>query len=105
MLKNNVTYRILIALCICAFQQISAQKKSDLKLWYDEPAQIWNEALPLGNGRLGAMVFGDPVVERLQLNEETIWAGSPNSNAHEEALPVLPKVRQLIFDGKYADSK
>lgn len=84
---------------------VSAQLSKDLKLWYDEPAEIWNEALPLGNGRLGAMVFGDPAIERLQLNEETIWAGSPNSNAHEKALVALPKVRQLIFDGKYAEAQ
>ncbi|RZJ39373.1 MAG: glycoside hydrolase family 95 protein [Chryseobacterium sp.] len=72
-----------------------------MKLWYDKPASIWNEALPLGNGRLGAMVFGDPAVERLQLNEETIWAGSPNSNAHTKSIKALPIVRQLIFDGKF----
>ena len=83
-------------------QNIGAQ---ELKLWYDKPASIWNEALPLGNGRLGAMVFGDPAVERLQLNEETIWSGSPNSNAHDKALEALPIVRQLVFDGKYAEAQ
>ena len=105
MLKNKVTYIFLIILGICALQNTAAQETTDLKLWYDEPAEIWNEALPLGNGRLGAMVFGDPAVERLQLNEETIWAGSPNSNSHDEALPVLPKVRQLIFEGNYAEAQ
>lgn len=83
----------------------TAQNNSDLKLWYDKPAAIWNEALPLGNGRLGAMVFGDPAVERLQLNEETIWAGSPNSNAHSKSLKALPIVRQLIFDGKFDEAQ
>ncbi|MGY5355651.1 glycoside hydrolase family 95 protein [Wenyingzhuangia sp. IMCC45467] len=96
------------SILICCFvvvlgiQKLSAQ---DLKLWYNKPAEIWNEALPLGNGRLGAMVFGDPAIERLQLNEETIWAGSPNSNAHKKALVALPKVRQLIFDGKYKEAQ
>ncbi|MFV0564718.1 MAG: glycosyl hydrolase family 95 catalytic domain-containing protein [Flavobacteriaceae bacterium] len=95
--------------CVIVFvsgvQTVKAQSQSPMKLWYDKPASIWNEALPLGNGRLGAMVFGDPAVERLQLNEETIWAGSPNSNAHPKALQALPKVRQLIFEGKYAEAQ
>lgn len=98
--KNIPFFYVLIILV--GMQHMAAQ---ELKLWYDEPASIWNEALPLGNGRLGAMVFGDPAVERLQLNEETIWAGSPNSNAHEKALKALPKVRQLIFDGKYKEAQ
>lgn len=80
---------------------IQGQTENDLKLWYDEPAENWNEALPIGNGRIGAMIFGNPSLERLQLNEETIWAGQPNSIAHDKALMALPKVRKLIFDGKY----
>lgn len=83
----------------------TAQSNSELKLWYDKPAAIWNEALPLGNGRLGAMVFGDPSVERLQLNEETIWAGSPNTNAHTKSIDALPKVRKLVFEGKFDEAQ
>jgi alpha-L-fucosidase 2 len=94
----------ITAICLGIFS-LTATAQSDLKLWYDKPAAIWNEALPLGNGRLGAMVFGDPAVERLQLNEETIWAGSPNSNAHSKSIEVLPKVRQLIFDGKFDEAQ
>ncbi|MFL1012148.1 glycoside hydrolase family 95 protein [Flavisericum labens] len=104
MTKKSNLFLYLIILVIGS-QMLSAQLSKDLKLWYDEPAEIWNEALPLGNGRLGAMVFGDPAIERLQLNEETIWAGSPNSIAHPKALKALPKVRQLIFDGKYAEAQ
>ncbi len=74
-------------------------------LWYDAPAANWNEALPIGNSRLGAMVFGGPAVERLQLNEETIWAGKPNNNANPEALEYLPKVRQLVWEGKYREAQ
>ena len=55
----------------------SAHAESSLTLWYDRPAAKWVEALPIGNGRLGAMVFGDPVRERIQLNEDTLWAGGP----------------------------
>ena len=94
-----------LAILIFGGQIVVAQTSTALKLWYDKPASIWNEALPLGNGRLGAMVFGDPAVERLQLNEETIWSGSPNNNAHDKALEALPKVRQLIFEGKYAEAQ
>jgi alpha-L-fucosidase 2 len=100
-LRNKIT-----AICFGIFSvAATAQSNSDLKLWYDKPAAIWNEALPLGNGRVGAMVFGDPAVERLQLNEETIWAGSPNSNAHNKSIKALPIVRQLIFDGKFDEAQ
>ncbi len=75
------------------------------KLWYDKPAQVWTEALPLGNGRLGAMVYGNPAIEQIQLNEETIWAGRPNNNANQNALEYLPKIRQMVFDGKYVEAE
>lgn len=77
----------------------------DYTLWYDHPAQVWTEALPLGNGRLGTMVFGNPAVEQLQLNEETIWAGRPNNNANPNALDYIPKVRELVFAGKYLEAQ
>jgi len=80
-------------------------KASDLKLWYDKPAQEWEEALPLGNGRLGAMVFGNPAVERIQLNENTVWSGSPNNNDNPDAKNQLTRIRQLIFDGKYKEAQ
>ena len=76
-----------------------------LKLWYDKPAQQWVEALPVGNGRLGAMVFGNPGAERIQLNEETVWTGHPNSNARPDALEAMPKIRELIFAGKYREAQ
>ena len=78
------------------------QECNDLILWYDEPAEKWVEALPVGNGRLGAMVFGNPSSETLQLNEETVWAGQPNSNANPNVEEgVLDEVRKLIFEGHY----
>ena len=91
-------------LTLLAFVAISCtpQVEEDLKLWYDEPASIWVEALPVGNGRLGAMVFGGPERERLQLNEETVWAGQPNTNANPAVEPdAIDNIRQLIFEGKY----
>ncbi len=77
----------------------------DLKLWYNRPAENWNEALPIGNGRLGAMVFGVPEKEHLQLNEETIWAGEPGNNIPGGFKEILPEVRALIFEGKYKEAE
>lgn len=73
-------------------------------LWYNKPASKWVEALPIGNGRLGAMVFGGVQKERLQLNEDTLYAGSPYDPANPEALAALPEARRLIFEGKYKDA-
>ena len=73
----------------------------EYKLWYDQPAQTWTQALPVGNGVIGGMVFGTPAVEHIQLNEETIWAGQPNNVVNPNAKETLPEVRRLIFEGKY----
>ncbi|MDO6429124.1 glycoside hydrolase N-terminal domain-containing protein [Flavitalea sp. BT771] len=77
-----------------------------MKLWYLEPAgDKWVNALPLGNGRIGAMVFGNPAEERIQLNESTVWTGSPNRNDNPDALQALPEIRRLIFDGKEKEAQ
>src|SRR5262245_37761762 len=78
---------------------------SGLQLWYDSPAREWTEALPIGNGRLGAMVFGGIARERLQINEETLWTGGPYSQVNPEAREHLELVRQLILDGRYAEAE
>ncbi|HEX6622642.1 MAG TPA: glycoside hydrolase family 95 protein, partial [Pyrinomonadaceae bacterium] len=72
-----------------------------LTLWYSRPAEKWVEALPVGNGRLGAMVFGGVDKERLQLNESTLWSGGPTDWNNPKARDVLPQVRRAIFDGDY----
>ena len=72
------------------------------RLWFRQPAADWNEALPVGNGRLGAMVFGHPDREKLQLNEETLWAGGPVDNNNPGALESLPLIRKALFDAEYA---
>ncbi len=69
------------------------------QLWYDKPAAEWNEALPVGNGRLGAMIYGDPHNECIQINEESIWAGSKINNNNPDALKNLPALRDAIFRG------
>lgn len=73
---------------------------SELSLWYDRPAANWNEALPVGNGRLGAMVFGGIEEDLLQLNDDTVWAGRVIDPNNPLALASLPKIRSLIFEGK-----
>ncbi|MGD0383786.1 MAG: glycoside hydrolase family 95 protein [Thermoguttaceae bacterium] len=75
-----------------------------LSLWYRQPAKQWVEALAVGNGRLGAMVFGGVENERIQLNEDTLWAGGPYDPNNPEALAALPEARRLIFEGKYGDA-
>jgi alpha-L-fucosidase 2 len=73
-------------------------------LWYTRPAAEWLEALPIGNGRLGAMVFGGVAFERLQLNEDTLWSGAPRSWDNARARAVLPAVRRLIAKGNYVEA-
>lgn len=75
-----------------------------MRLWYSKPATKWTEALPIGNGRLGAMVFGGVERERLQLNEDTLWSGRPKDWDNAKAKEVLPEVRRLILAGKYSEA-
>ena len=91
----------LLIFCSAIEQNLSAQSNTLLKLWYQQPAGEWVEALPVGNGRLGAMVFGNPAQERIQLNENTVWAGQPGRNDNPDAKEALPEVRRLIFQGNY----
>lgn len=76
-----------------------------LSLWYREPAEEWVQALPVGNGRLGAMVFGGVALERLQLNEDSFFSGGPYNPVNPEAKEALPAVRELIFQGKFAEAQ
>ena len=82
-----------------------AQDRGPLKLWYNTPSgNTWENALPIGNGRLGAMIYGNPETEIIQLNEHTLWSGSPNRNDNPEALGALQQIRQLLFDGRYKEA-
>jgi len=88
------------AILALVFLWCLAAHGSELKLWYDEPAEFWVEALPIGNGSLGAMVFGGVPEERLQLNEDTLWTGSPHEYQHEGAAEILPELRRLLVLGE-----
>lgn len=91
-----------LASCV---ESVKEAKDNNQRLWYDRPAEHWLEALPLGNSRMGAMVYGGVLEEEIQLNEETFWSGGPHDNNSKTALQYLPKVRQLIFDGKEKEAE
>lgn len=76
-----------------------------IRLWYDEPAGTWTEALPVGNGRLGAMVFGRVAEERIQFNEDSVWKGRPHDYARPGAVAVLPQIRELLWSGMQAEAE
>jgi alpha-L-fucosidase 2 len=100
---GRIHMRQLFALIFLVFP-LHAQHSNPLRLWYDQPAHSWNEALPIGNGRLAAMVFGIPEREQIQLNEETVWAGGPN-NIKPDAYPIIQKARALLLAGKYEEAQ
>lgn len=107
-MKKTLTKLAALAALLALSPRIDAQTlplQNHNELWYDQPAVLWTEALPLGDGRLGAMIFGNPMQEHLQLNEETIWAGKPNNNANPEAKEWIPKIRELVFAGKYREAQ
>lgn len=114
----NVSKLIIIVLSFLIFYSFSERKNTEepqLKLWYNQPADAsvkdsqkawtddteWLKALPLGNGSLGLMVFGDVNKERIQLNEESMWSGSPSDNDNPDVFAFQEEIRQLLFDGKY----
>ncbi|MDX1285216.1 MAG: glycoside hydrolase family 95 protein, partial [Draconibacterium sp.] len=89
--------------CDCN-SQVEKELNPSLVLWYDKPASSWTEALPVGNGRLGAMIYGGTEKETIQFNEETLWTGQPHDYAHEGAHEVLDELRQLLWDGKQKEA-
>ena len=102
-MKKQIAFALLVSTVVC-----SCGNKADneeLKLWYSQPAKAWTEALPVGNSHQGGMVFGGTGHEEIQLNDETFWAGGPHTNIPEKANAALPKVRKLIFDGKFAEAQ
>jgi alpha-L-fucosidase 2 len=91
------TFSICLTLFYFGGRAIAAD---DLRLWYNKPANTWEEALPIGSGRLGAMVFGTFPDERIQFNEDTLWTGTPHNYDRAGAGDYLPQIRQLVFQGK-----
>lgn len=102
-MKHIVLYGIIALIAACSLP--SQPEEGKLKLWYTAPATEWSEALPIGNGRLGAMVYGGLNVEHLQLNEETLWSGGPHSYDNPEAYQNLSQVRELLNQKKYIEAE
>ena len=102
-MSKNIFPVFLLIFVFLSCKPDFSKNQSTLILWYDMPAEQWTEALPIGNGRMGAMVFGGIETERIQLNEESVWSGGPIDRSNPKALENLDKVRQLLFEGKYAE--
>lgn len=96
---------ILIALIAACSPDSPSKENGRLKLWYTAPATEWTDALPIGNGRLGAMVYGGVDKEHLQLNEETLWSGGPHSYDNPEAYQHLSQVREFLKQEKYIEAE
>lgn len=95
----------------CSLNWLLATERIDLKLWYETPSSSWmTESLPIGNGYIGAMIFGDPVHERVQFSEESLWAGGPRANDQynygnrTNAAKILPRIRRLLKEGKFEEA-
>jgi alpha-L-fucosidase 2 len=101
--KNVLIFKLVVCMICLGVTRINAQKNTSrpLKLWYNQPAGVWEEALPLGNGKMGAMVFGNVQRERLQLNESTLWSGYPDPGNNPDGPVLLPQVRKAMFEGDY----
>jgi len=96
--------RILVAFTLSLIV-LPIFSQNDLKLWYNKPSHAWTDALPLGNGRLGAMVYGIPQSDTIQINEDTFWSGSPYQNVNPEAKTALKTIQKLIDEGSYVEAQ
>ena len=104
-MKTKAILLFLIPFLIAPNFLSAKETPNNLRLWYTKPAKKWTEALPIGNGRLGAMIFGGVENDRIQFNEETLWNGAPNDYAHQGAYQYLGQIRQLLFDGKQKEAE
>ena len=104
-LKIYLRNTLLIFLLLPVIVKSQSPDNNKLLMWYDKPAGIWEEALPLGNGNTGAMVFGRIDKERYQLNDNTLWSGYPQDGNNPQAASLLPELRQFLFKGDYASAE
>ena len=96
-----------LALCAACVLDVSATEAATpdpdtTTLWYKQPAETWSEAMPLGDGRLGAMLFGNPAKERILINEETVWTDGPYNPANTAGAEHVAEIRRLVFRRDYA---
>src|ERR1035438_74197 len=99
---NNPT---VVALAMLAAGAPAFAQQSPLTLWYDRPAVLWTDALPVGNGHMGAMIFGGAAHERIQFNQHTVWTGEPHDYSHKGAAQSLAKIRELLWAGKQKEAE
>jgi alpha-L-fucosidase 2 len=105
-LKSTILVVSAILFLLANTIHVFAQNESTpRKIWFTKPASDWNEALPVGNGILGGMIFGGVEQEHIELNEATVWTGKPSWDANPKALKSLPEVRRLLFEGKYTEAE
>lgn len=102
---EGIKMKKTIAFALIGMTLATSVAASDLRVWYDKPATYWVEAIPLGNGRLGAMVYGVAEADTIQLNEDTFWSGSPYQNTNERAKNSLPIIRGLLNQQNYIDAQ
>ena len=100
----NDLVRLFLAAVVFLFAPM-LRAENAMTIWHAQPAANWNEATPIGNGRLGAMIFGGANTERIQLNEDSLWSGAPQDADNPKALEALPEIRRMLFAGKYADAQ
>jgi alpha-L-fucosidase 2 len=103
-MKRSFLLIVFSTLLLITVQHVFAQT-SGLKLWYNQPAEKWTDALPIGNGTLGAMIFGGVQQEHIQFNEQTLWSGGPRQYPRDGAATYLPVIRKLLFEGKQAEAE
>ena len=96
--------QLIIFFVLIVFFSCQKEEDTSLCLWYKQPADTWNEALPVGNGRLGAMVFGQTDTERIQLNEESLWSGRPINSNNPSSLNILEEIQKLILEDKIIEA-
>ena len=111
MVKRNTLLNVLLTLCTaialvsCKQEAVSLPGNHVMRLWYDEPAEYFINALPLGNGRVGAMIYGRPAEEVIHLNEGSFWSGGPATLRHNpDAYKFLPQVRKALDEKNYAEA-
>ncbi|RGY96253.1 hypothetical protein DXA15_13290 [Parabacteroides sp. AM58-2XD] len=106
MKSSLITYLLLGVCCLlpsCTLE--NKQESRSLELYFNKPAKVWEEAIPIGNGRLGGMVFGGVSEERIQTNDDTFWSGEPRDVQNPSAVQYLPQIRQLLLDEKNLEAQ
>src|SRR5215510_2727692 len=104
-LEMNKLFPIVIIYLLLLLGNNGFSQQQELRLWYNKPSAKWTDALPIGNGRIGAMIFGGVQQDRIQFNEETLWTGGPRDYNRKGAYKYLDSIRQLLFRGKQKEAE